>query len=210
MADVIFYTNPRSRGQIARWALHEAGADYEQRLLGFGTTMKSEEYLAINPMGKVPAIVRGDAVVTEAAAICAYLADAYPDAGLVPDENERANYYRWLFYAAGPVEQAVTSNSMGFKPTPEQQGMMGFGNYDLVVDVLDGKFARDDYVCGGRFTLADVYVGAQVGWGLQFGSLPRRDSFAAYAGRVQARDAYKAAKEIDTKLIAEAEAVKKG
>lgn len=198
-----FYTNPMSRGQIARWALHEAGADYEQVLLDYDTSMKAEDYLKINPMGKVPAIVHDGKVVTEGAAICAYLADSFPDAGLTPTAAERANYYRWLFYAAGPVEAAVTNRSMGFEVAPDKERMAGYGNYDRVVDVLDDKFQTDNYVCGSRFTMADVYVGAQVIWGTQFGTLPSRDSFVAYARRLTDRDAHKAAKAVDDALIAE-------
>ncbi|MEH6828529.1 glutathione S-transferase family protein [Parasphingorhabdus sp.] len=203
MSTISFYTNPMSRGQIARWALHEAGAEYEQILLEYGTSMKAEDYLKINPMGKVPAIMHDGKVVTEGAAICAYLADAFPDAGLAPTATERADYYRWLFYAAGPLEAAITNRSMGFAVAPDQERMAGYGNYDRVVDVLDGKFQTDDYVCGSRFTMADVYVGAQLVWGTQFGTLPKRDAFVAYARRVTDRDAYVSAKAVDDALIAE-------
>ena len=207
MAESIrFYTNPMSRGQIARWALHEAGAPYEQHIVGYGPEMKSPEYRAINPMGKVPAIVHDGAVVTECAAICAYLADAFPAAGLAPQAHERAAYYRWLFFGAGPLEQAVTSKAMGWAPTEEQQGMAGFGTYELTVDVLAGHLAGDDYVCGDRFTAADIYVGAQTIWGTQFGTLPAREELTAYAARLTAREAYRAAKAIDEALIAEAKA----
>jgi glutathione S-transferase len=203
MSTISFYTNPMSRGQIARWALHEAGAEYEQILLEYGTSMKAEDYLKINPMGKVPAIVHDGKVVTEGAAICAYLADAFPDAGLAPAATERADYYRWLFYAAGPLEAAITNRSLGFEVAPDKEMMAGYGNYDRVVDVLDGKFQADDYVCGSRFTMADVYVGAQLVWGTQFGTLPKRDAFVAYARRVTDRDAYLSAKAVDDALIAE-------
>ena len=198
-----FYTNPMSRGQIARWALHEAGADYDQVLLDYDTSMKDAAYLAINPMGKVPAIDHDGKIVTEGAAICAYLADSFPDHGLAPTAAERADYYRWLFFAAGPLEAAITNRSMGFEVEPDKEKMAGYGNYDQAVDVLDGKFQADDYVCGSRFTMADVYVGAHITWGMQFGSLPERDSFAAYARRVTDRDAYKSAKAVDDALIAE-------
>jgi len=198
-----FYTNPMSRGQIARWALHEAGADYEQILLGYGTSMKADDYLKINPMGKVPAIDHDGKIVTEGAAICAYLAEAFPDTGLAPTAAERADYYRWLFFAAGPIEAAITNRSLGFEVAEDKEMTAGYGNYDLVVDVLDGKFQSDDYVCGSRFTMADVYVGAQLVWGTQFGTLPKRDAFVAYAKRVTDRDAYLSAKAIDDALIAE-------
>ena len=198
-----FYTNPMSRGQIARWALHEAGADYEQVLLEYGTTMKASDYLAINPMGKVPAIDHDGKVVTEGAAICAYLAEAFPDAGLTPTDQERADYYRWLFYAAGPLESAITNRSLGFEIEPEKERTAGYGNYDQVVDALDSKFQKDDYVCGSRFTMADVYVGAQITWGTQFGTLPQRDSFLAYVQRLTGRKAYQSAKAVDDALIAQ-------
>ena len=209
MADpLIFYTNPMSRGQIARWMLEEVGEPYETRILDYGTTMKGADYLAINPMGKVPAIVHDGRVVTEGAAICAYLADAFPAAGLAPRDDERADYYRWLFFAAGPVEQAVTNKSMGFELAPDKEMMAGYGNYDRVVAALDGLLSSRDYVCGDRFTAADVYVGATITWGTQFGTLPSLGSFLAYSERVTARPAYKKAKAIDAALIAEAMAAK--
>jgi glutathione S-transferase len=206
MSRIDFYTNPMSRGQIARWALHEAGAEYEQHLLDYGTTMKAPEYLAINPMGKVPAIVHNGKVVTECAAICAYLADAYPEAGLQPTADERADYYRWMFFTAGPVESAITGHHLKWEPTEEQERMVGYGSYEHAVAALEGALSGKDYVCGNRFTAADVYVGSQVDWGLQFGTLPTNPAFEAYAGRVRERDAYKAAKAIDGALIAEAQA----
>ena len=198
-----FYTNPMSRGQIARWALHEAGAKYEQVLLEYGTTMQGKDYLHINPMGKVPAIVHDGKTVTEGAAICTYLAEVFPDSGLTPTTEERADYYRWIFYAAGPVEAAISNKSMGFEVEAEAERSIGYGNYDRVVDVLDQKFSVDTYVCGNRFTMADVYVGAQIIWGTQFETLPKRDSFAAYAERLTQRDTYLEAKAVDDTLIAE-------
>lgn len=206
MAKIDFYTNPMSRGQIARWALHEVGADYAQHLLDYGTTMKSPEFLAINPMGKVPAIVQDGQVVTECAAICAWLADAFPASGLGPTPAERADYYRWMFFAAGPVEAAVTNRALGFAPAAEQEAMAGYGNFAAVMDALDAKLTADAYVCGDRFTMADVYLGAQVDWGLLFGSMEERASFQAYAERLRARPAYQAAKAIDNQLIADSQA----
>lgn len=207
MAGILtFYTNPMSRGQIARWAIEESGASYETVLLDYATTMKQEPFLSINPMGKVPAIVHNGQVVTECAAICAYLAEAFPDAGLAPTPAERADYYRWLFFGAGPLEQAVTNRAMGFAPTDDQGRMAGYGNYDLAVDVLEKAVAASPYIAGDRFTAADVYVGSQVIWGVQFGTLPKRAAFEAYIARLVARDAYVRAKGIDLALIAEAQA----
>ena len=202
MADITFYTNPMSRGQIARWMLEEVGADYEQVILDYGTTMKGPDYLAVNPMGKVPAIVHRGQVVTEGAAICAYLADAFPEAGLAPHEEERAAYYRWLFFAAGPVESAITNKFLKVEVADDQRAMAGYGSYDQVVDVLDREIATRDFVCGDRFTAADVYFGSQIIWGVNFGSLPKRDSFMPYVERLTARPAYQKAKAIDDALIA--------
>ena len=200
---ITFYTNPMSRGQIARWALHETGAEYEQVLLEYRTSMKADDYFAINPMGKVPAIVHDGKVVTECGAICAYLAEVHPEAGLAPTKEEMADYFRWMFFGAGPLEAAVTNQALGFAPTEEQERMAGYGNFEQVVDVLDAKLQNDEYVCGTRFTMADVYLGAQVVWGTQFQTVPERDSFVAYAERLTSRDAYKAAQAIDNALIAE-------
>ena len=204
-ADLTFYTNPMSRGRIARWMLEETGAEYETIVLDYASTMKQEPYLSINPMGKVPAIVHNGHIVTECAAICAYLADAFPGAGLAPPTTDRADYYRWLFYAAGPVEQAVTNKSMNFAPNDQQQRMAGYGNYDLAVDTLEKAVSMHPYIAGDSFTAADVYVGSQVGWGTQFGTLPKRDAFAAYLERIMSRDAYKRANDIDNALMPAAE-----
>lgn len=203
MTGLTFYTNPMSRGQIARWMLEEIGAPYEQVLLDYGTTMKSDDYLAINPMGKVPAITHDEAVVTECAAICAYLAETFPEAGLAPKDDERADYYRWLFFTAGPLEQAITDRHLGLSPDEDQERMAGYGNYDKAVAALEGALADCDYICGDRFTAADVYVGSQVDWGLQFGTLPGLPTFEAYAERLRDREPYKRAKAIDTALMPE-------
>ncbi len=204
--DLTLYTNPMSRGRIARWMLEEVGRPYDAEILGYGEGMKSAAYLAVNPMGKVPAIKHGDRVVTEGAAICAYLADAFPDAGLAPPTDERAAYYRWLFYAAGPVEQAVTNKSLGFNVPAEQSAMAGYGSFDAVMDVIEHAVTQSDYIAGDRFTAADVYFGSQIGWGLQFGSIETRPAFEAYWAKLRSRPAYLRASEIDDKLVAEMQA----
>jgi glutathione S-transferase len=205
MAAFTFYTHPMSRGQIARWALHEAGADYAQVIVDWKD--KQPAFVAANPMGKVPTIVHhaasGDRVVTEAAAVCAYLAEMHPQAGLLPDDEEKADYLRWLFFAAGPVEAAITSRMLKCEPSADQQVAAGWGSYERAVGTLEGHLADRDYVCGERFTMADVYVGSAVDWGLTFGSLPPNQAFVAYAERLQARPAYKAGKAIDNALIEE-------
>ena len=206
MTDIIFYHNPMSRGQIIRWMLEEVGAPYDTEILDYASTMKGDEYRAINPMMKVPAIVHNGRVVTECAAICAYLADVFPEAGLGPREEEKADYYRWLFFTAGPLEQAVTNNYAGFAAKEEQQRMFGYGNYDLAVNTLAGHLANSDYVCGSRFTAADVYVGSSVLWGTQFGTMPKLDCFVAYGERLSQREAYKRGKAEDNQLISEMQA----
>jgi glutathione S-transferase len=155
MADLIFYTNPQSRGRIVRWMLEEVGQSYETEIIAYDQ-LKDARYLAVNPMGKVPAIKHRDHVVTECAAICAYLADAFPAAGLGPRENEKADYYRWFFYAAGPVEQAFTNKAAGWEVPAERERMFGYGNYERVVAVLDELFTLHDNVCGDRYTAAEV------------------------------------------------------
>jgi len=202
MADLTFYTNPQSRGRIVRWMLEEVGKPYETEIIPYDQ-LKSERYLAVNPMGKVPAIRHRGHVVTECAAICAYLADVFPEGGLGPRDDEKADYYRWLFYAAGPTEAAITNRAQGWEVPADKERMFGYGNSDRVVAVLDELFSRHDYVCGDRFTAADVYVGSQIMFPLQFGMLPERESFTRYRDRLQARDAYKRATEIDEKIIDE-------
>lgn len=197
-----FYTNPMSRGRIVRWMLEEIAAPYTVHLLDYGTTMKAAEYLAVNPMGKVPAIEHDGVVVTECAAICAYLADVFPASGLAPPPAERGAYYRWLFYFAGPVESAVVNEALGFEVPEGREAMSGYGgSLAAVVDVLDGHLSRSRYVAGERFTAADVYCGSQVGWGMQFGTLEERPAFVDYWQRLSSRPAYVRATELDDALV---------
>ena len=205
MADLIFYHNPQSRGRIVRWMLEEVGQPYETEIIPYDQ-MKTERYRAIHPLGKVPALKHRDHVLTECSAICAYLADVFPEAGLGPRDEEKADYYRWFFFTAGPVEHAVTNNYAGWKPDEQQQRMFGYGTYEGVVATLDELFSLRDYVCGDRFTAADVYVGSHIVWGTQFGTLPKLDSFLRYGERLQQRDALRRAGEIDEKAQAEIQA----
>ena len=199
--ELVFYTNPMSRGRIARWMLEEVGQPYRSEILDYETALKGADYLAINPMGKIPALTHNGAVITECAAICAYLADAFPQAGLAPPLTERADYYRWLFFAAGPVEAAVTAKSVGFEPTAEQQRMAGFGSLAHVTDALEGALKTRDFIAGGRFSAADVYVGSQIGWGMQFNSIEKRPAFTAYWDRLFNRPAGARARAIDDALL---------
>jgi glutathione S-transferase len=165
--------------------------------------MKNPEYLAVHPLGKVPAIKHNGHIVTECAAICAYLADVFPQADLGPRPDEKADYYRWLFYAAGPFEAAISNQAMGWQVPPERERMFGYANFDKAIAAVDELLSLRDYVCGNRFTAADVYLGSQIMFPMQFGMLAERGSFTRYRDRLQARDAYKRANQIDEKIIAE-------
>ncbi len=205
MKELVLYTNPMSRGRIARWMLEEVGTPYSVEILGFGSGMKDERYKRFNPMGKVPTIVHGEKVVTECAAICAYLADAFPQAGLAPAPEARADYYRWLFFAAGPLEASVTNRSLGVEVPAEKQRMVGYGSYEHVMDTLEKAVSDAEYIAADHFTAADVYVGAQIGWGLQFGSIEKRPAFEDYAKRMSSREPAKRAAALDNAAAANAQ-----
>jgi glutathione S-transferase len=202
-----FYTNPQSRGRIIRWMLEEVGCAYDTQVLDYGTTMKAPDYLAVNPMGKVPAIRHGNTVVTEAAAICAYLADAFPDAGLAPPPGNpsRGPYYRWMFFAAGPVEAVVTGKALGLLAPADKKAMAGYGSYEEVLGALEGAVAGEAWLCGEQFTAADLYVASQLNFGMQFGILEKRPAFEAYVARATARPAYSRANALDDALAAPAQ-----
>ena len=137
MDDLTLYTNPMSRGRMAHWMMEEVGRPYRTVYLGFGPPMHTPEYLRLNPMGKVPTLVHGATVVTECAAVCAYLADAFPEAGLAPEPARRGAYYRWLFFAAGPLEAAVTNQALGVEVPEARRGMVGYRPLPQVVDALE-------------------------------------------------------------------------
>ena len=203
--ELIFYTNPMSRGRVVRWMLEEVAQPYRTEIVDYATTMKSAAYLAINPMGKVPAIKHGETVVTEAAAICAYLADMFPDRGLAPPpgNQKRGPYYRWMFFAAGPGEAAITGKALGLLAPPDKKAMAGYGSFEETVDCLERAVSQSPYICGDQFTAADVYVGAQIGWGMMFGTIDKRPAFADYFARLQARPAAVRANQLDDALLAQ-------
>jgi glutathione S-transferase len=207
MADeLVFYTNPQSRGRMVRWMLEEVGQPYRTEILDYGTTMKAPAYLAINPMGKVPALTHGDAVVTECAAICAYLADAFPQAKLAPPPGDRlrAPYYRWMFFAAGPVEAAVSNKALGVVVPLERERMMGYGTVDRALATLEGAVSQDPYLVGGSFSAADVYVGSHLAFGMMFGTIDKRPAFQSYVQRLTSRPAFVRAQELDNALVQKA------
>ncbi|MGH8427941.1 MAG: glutathione S-transferase family protein [Gammaproteobacteria bacterium] len=201
--ELVLYTNPQSRGRIARWMLEEVGQPYRTEILDYATSMKAPDYLAINPMGKVPALRHGDTVVTEGAAICAYLADVFPKAGLAPPAGDRLRgpYYRWLFFAAGPLEAAASNKALGLTVPKDREPMIGYGNYDTVMKVLEDTVSRSDYLVGNRFTAADLYLGSHFGFGMQFGTIEKRPAFETYWSRLSERPAAVRAREIDDALI---------
>lgn len=204
MAEFTFYTfSTMSRGQIARWALHEAGADYDQH--AFDENTRPADFTRINPMNKVPALVHhhssGDQVISETAAICHYLAETHPGTGLLPQAHEKAPYFRWLFFAAGPIEQAVVARAMGWEVAEGQTALAGFGSLELTLDTLAGWLDTHDFAAGSRFTMADVYLGSQCIWGLRFGSIPSRAVFEVYVERLTAREPYRQALAIDEELF---------
>jgi glutathione S-transferase len=184
---LIFYTNPQSRGRITHWMLEEVGQPYETRVVDYGTTMKAPDYLAINPMGKVPALVHDGQVITEGAAIITYLADAFPQAGLMP--VNRAAFFRWMFFGAGPIEAAVTNKALGVEVPPERRGMVGYGSLQTVCDTLAAQLEKTPYICGDSFSAADVYIGSQIGYGMRFNTIESRPVFADYWSRLNQRPA---------------------
>jgi len=202
--ELVLYTHPMSRGRTARWMLEEVGAPYRAEILDYGGSMKAPKFLALNPMGKVPTLTHGDTVVTEGAAICAYLADAFPEAGLAPPPGSpaRGAYYRWLFFAAGPMEAAITNKAFGFEVPAAKKMSVGYGSFAEVMDTLEAAVTGRDYLAGNAFSAADVYFGSQIGFGLRFGTIEKRPAFETYWSRLSARPAAIRAAAIDDKLLA--------
>ena len=205
MAELVFYTNPMSRGRIVRWMLEEMGIDYTTEIIAYGLEMQTPDYRAINPMAKVPAICHGEIIITEGAAICAYLADAFPATDLAPKLGtpERGPYYRWLFFGAGPLEQAVVNAGFGWTAdTPQAQGRLGYGSMERVCNTLDELLSdKRDYILGEKFSAVDVYIGSQIIWGLQFKIMDNRPSFSNYVERLMVRPAMVRAQELDDQLL---------
>ncbi len=204
MADeIVFYTNPQSRGAMTHWMLEEIGCPYRTEVLAFGPAMKSPDYLAINPMGKVPAIKHGNTVVTETGAILAYLADAYPQSNLAPPAGERGAYYRWLFFVAGCGEPAMGNKAAGWDPsTPELQVRFGYGSFKATMDTLEKAVSGRHYVAADYFTAADLYVASLLHFGMMFNAIDKRPAFEAYVKPLIDRPANKRAEEKAQKLAA--------
>ncbi len=206
---ITLYTHPWSRGRIARWMLEETGLPYDVQMLDYGSTMKAPAYTAINPMGKVPALRVGDTVVTEGAAICAFLAERVPDRQLAPPplSPARGPYYRWLFFAAGPLEAAVTAKALGLLAPEDKRSTAGYGTFDDVMNTLERVTTEaveqgGGHVAGGRFSAADLYLAAHLNWGMQFKTIEARAAFQRYVEPLVARDAFVRAAQLDDALAA--------
>ena len=187
--ELIFFTNPQSRGATTHGMLEEIGCAYKTVVKEFGPDMKSPDYLALNPMGKVPTIKHGDTVVTETGAILCYLADAFPEAKLAPPVGQRGSYYRWLFFVAGCCDPAMSNKATGWNPPPDLERRFGYGSYertmDTVAKVVDGK----RFIAADHFTAADVYMAAFLHFGMMFGAIEKRPAFEAYVTPLMKRPA---------------------
>jgi glutathione S-transferase len=204
MASLTLYHAAPSRSSIVRWMLEELGEPYDVHVLSL---MKGDQqrpnYLAINPMGKVPALKHGDVVVTEAAAICTYLADEFPQVRLnIPVGNPgRGIYLKWLFFSPGCIEPAITDRAFPRQEEP-RRSMLGYGDFDTVMDVVARAVEPGPFLMGEQFSAADVVVGSTLRWGLMFGLLPTRPEFIAYVGRLEQRPALQRATALDQALAA--------
>lgn len=198
MSELILYHAIPSRSSIVRWMLEEVGRPYEVRVLDLKAgANRAPEYLALNPMGKVPTLVHDGVAVTEAAAICCHLADAFPEAGLSfpVGDRRRGPYLKWLFFSPSCIEPAMTDIALKREPPP--RSMAGYGDLETLLGVLADAVRPGPYLFGDSFTAADVVLGSTLRWTMAFGLLPRRDEFAAYAARLEARPALRRAEAAD-------------
>ncbi len=206
MADLTLYHASPSRSSVVLWMLEELGQPYDIKLLSLkqGDNLKPD-YLAINPMGKVPALRHDDTVITEVAAICTYLADEFPQASLnVPIGTPRRGVYlKWLFFGPGCLEPAVIDRAAPRKEEA-RRAMLGYGDFDTTMNVLAKAVEKGPWLMGEQFTAADVVIGANIRWGMIFKLIPERKEFADYAARIAARPAAQRAEAKDKELAAKA------
>lgn len=198
---VTLFTNPMSRGRMVRWMLEEIGQPYNTEWVAYGPQMKSPEFLAINPLGKIPAIRHGETVVTETPAILAYLADAFPEAGLAPPLSQRGAYYRWLFYVSGPLEAAVLNNVCEFKIPDSKTRMMGYGDLAVMHDAIEQAIKANPYIAGDTFSAADIYLASHLAFEMNMCGIEKRAAFTDYVARMTDRDAFRRASAIDSAAI---------
>jgi glutathione S-transferase len=204
MAKLTLYHAAPSRSSIVHWMLEEVGEPYDLHLLSLkGGDNRAPDYLAVNPMGKVPALRHGDVVITEAAAICTYLADAFPKRKLnIPiGDPRRGLYLKWLFFGPSCLEPAIQDRAFPRKEAAPRAAM-GYGEYDTVLDVIAQAVAAGPYLMGEQFTAADVVIGSGLRWGMAFKLLPQRPEFVAYTGRLAERPALQRAQSKDQELAA--------
>jgi glutathione S-transferase len=204
MPDLTLYHATPSRSSIVLWMMEEVGEPYDIHLLNLQKGEQQQpEYLAVNPMGKVPALRHGEAVITEVAAICTYLADAFPDARLnVPiGAPRRGEYLKWLFFGPGCLEYAMTDRAFPRKEQP-RRATLGYGDFDAVMNVVAQALTRGPYLMGEQFTAADVVNGSYIRWGMAFKMVPERPEFTAYAARLAARPAAQRAEAEDKEMEA--------
>jgi glutathione S-transferase len=203
MTTLTLYHAAPSRSSIVRWMLEEIGEPYDLHLLNLAAGEQHKpDYITINPMGKVPALKHGDTVITEAAAICTYLADEFPAAKLnVPiGDPRRGVYLKWLFFGPGCIEPAITDRAFPRKEEP-RRGALGYGDFDTVMDVAAKAVAKGPYLMGEQFTAADVVVGSTLRWGMMFNILPKRQEFVDYVARLEQRPALQRASAADRALM---------
>lgn len=203
MSSLILYTNPMSRGRIIRWMLEEIGVPYEVRNVEYGAAMKSPEYLALNPMGKVPTLVHDGAVITEVVAICAYLAERFPERALAPPLGSpaRAAYLRWLFFITGPLDMAMAAKQYGWRIDAENCTAVGCGMVDDVFRTIEQQLAKGPWLCGDSFTAPDLLLASYLGWYLRWEMLEARPVYTDYVARAEARTAAQQANALDDALI---------
>jgi glutathione S-transferase len=203
MPQLTLYHAAPSRSSVVHWMLEELGEPYDTHVLNLKAgDHRKPEYLAINPMGKVPAVKHGDTVITEVSAICTYLADAYPKSGLaVPiGDARRGPYLKWLFFQPSCLEPAIMDRAYPRKEAAPSTAL-GYGDYERVMDVLaKATGAASPYLLGEQFTAADVVIGSGLRWGMMFKLIPERPEFNAYVGRLSQRPALKRASEKDARL----------
>jgi glutathione S-transferase len=204
MAKLTLYHAAPSRSSITRWMLEEVGEPYDIHLISLSKgENRAADYLAVNPMGKVPALKHGDVIITEGAAICTYLADEFPRAKLnVPIGTPRRGVYlKWLFFGPSCVEPAMTDRAFPRKEEA-RRGMLGYGDFDTAMDVVAKAVASGPYLMGEHFTAADVVIGSTLRFGMMFKLLPERPEFIAYTGRLAGRPALQRAEAGDKELAA--------
>jgi glutathione S-transferase len=192
-----------SRSSTILWMLEEIGEPYDLHVLDLQKgEQRLPEYLAINPMGKVPALEHDGILVTEVGAICLYLADAYPGAGLAPAIADplRGPYLRWMFFQGNCLEPAIVDRALKREPGPPS--LVPYGDFDTTVDVVARQVAPGPWFHGERFTAADVYLGSAIRWTMQFGLLPERPEFKAYVARLAQRPALRRANARESEIAA--------